>query len=48
MMILAFAVDEVGDRWGLSLATAILVAYILSRGIAKAGSSDIMRSDLDQ
>ena len=47
MMILAFAVDEVGDRWGLTLATAILVAYILSRGIAKAGSSDIMRSDLD-
>jgi hypothetical protein len=47
LMVLAFAVDEVGDRWGLTLATAVLVAYVLSRGIAKAGSSDIKRRDLD-
>ena len=47
LMVLAFAVDEVGDRWGLTLATAVLVGYILSRGIAKAGSSDIKRRDLD-
>jgi hypothetical protein len=47
LIILAFAVDEVGDRWGLGFATAVLVAYVLSRGIAKAGSSDIKRRDLD-
>ena len=47
LIILAFAVDEVGDRWGLGFATAVLIAYVLSRGIAKAGSSDIKRRDLD-
>jgi hypothetical protein len=47
LIILAFAVDEVGDRWGLTLATAVLVAYVLSRGIAKAGSSDITRRNVD-
>jgi hypothetical protein len=47
LIILAFAVDEVGDRWGLGFATAVLVAYVLSRGIAKAGSSDVKRRDID-
>ena len=47
LIILAFAVDEVGDRWGLGFATAVLVAYVLSRGIAKAGSSEVTRRDYD-
>jgi len=47
LIILAFAIDEVGDRWGLGFATAVLVAYVLSRGIAKAGSSDVKRRDID-
>ncbi len=47
LIILAFAVDEVGDRFGLGCATAVLVAYVLSRGIAKAGSSEVMRRDYD-
>jgi hypothetical protein len=42
MMILAYASDALGVRWGVGFATAILVAYSLSRGIAKAGSSDII------
>ena len=44
LVILAFAVDELGDRFGVACATAVLVAYILSRGIAKAGSSETRRS----
>jgi hypothetical protein len=47
LIILAFAVDEVGDRFGVGCATAVLVAYVLSRGIAKAGSSEVMRRDYD-
>jgi hypothetical protein len=47
LIILAFAVDEVGDRFGLGCATAVLVAYALSRGIAKAGSSEVMRREYD-
>jgi hypothetical protein len=47
LIILAFAVDEVGDRFGLGCATAVLVAYVLSRGIAKAGSSEVTRRDYD-
>ena len=47
LIILAFAVDEVGDRWGLGFATAVLVAYVLSRGIAKAGSGEVKKRDYD-
>jgi hypothetical protein len=47
LIILAFAVEEVGDRFGLGCATAVLVAYVLSRGIAKAGSSEVARRDYD-
>jgi hypothetical protein len=47
LIVLAFAVDEVGDRFGLGCATAVLVAYVLSRGIAKAGSSEVTRRDYD-
>jgi hypothetical protein len=43
LVILAFAVDEIGDRFGIVCATAVLVAYVLSRGIAKAGSSEQRR-----
>ena len=42
MVILAYSSDALGVRWGMGMATAILVAYIVSRGIAKAGSSDII------
>ena len=42
MMILAYSSDALGVRWGVGFATAILVAYIVSRGIAKAGSSDVI------
>jgi hypothetical protein len=47
LIILAFAVDEVGDRFGVGCATAVLVAYVLSRGIAKAGSSEVVKRDYD-
>src|SRR5688572_12448019 len=47
LVILAFAVDEVGDRFGIACATGVLVAYVLSRGIAKAGSSDVKRRRLN-
>jgi len=42
--VLAYASDALGVRWGMGMAVAILVAYVVSRGIAKAGSSDIMRT----
>src|SRR3954453_19226386 len=42
LAILAYASDALGVRWGMGMAVAILVAYIVSRGIAKAGSSDII------
>lgn len=45
--ILAFASDALGVRWGMGMATAVLLAYVVSRGIAKAGSSDIMARDDD-
>jgi hypothetical protein len=45
--IFAYASDALGVRWGMGFATAVLVAFILSRGIAKAGSSDVGRRTLD-
>ena len=48
MLILAYASDALGVRWGVGFATAILVAYILSRGIAKAGSSDVIGTTRDR
>jgi hypothetical protein len=42
--VMAYASDALGVRWGMGMAVAILVAYIVSRGIAKAGSSDILRT----
>jgi hypothetical protein len=44
LVILAYSSDALGVRWGMGMAVAILVAYIVSRGIAKAGSSDIIRT----
>jgi hypothetical protein len=44
LAILAYASDALGVRWGMGMAVAILVAYIVSRGIAKAGSSDVIRA----
>jgi hypothetical protein len=45
MVILAYASDALGVRWGLGMATAILLGYILSRGIAKAGSNEVIRTE---
>jgi hypothetical protein len=45
--ILAYASDALGVRWGLGFAAAILLGYIVSRGIAKAGSSEVKRTTLD-
>jgi hypothetical protein len=42
--ILAYASDALGVRWGMGFATAVLVAYVVSRGLAKAGSSDILKT----
>jgi len=38
--ILAYASDALGVRWGMGFATAVLVSYVVSRGIAKAGSGE--------
>jgi hypothetical protein len=45
--ILAYASDALGVRWGLGFAAVILLGYIVSRGIAKAGSSEVKRTTLD-
>jgi hypothetical protein len=42
LAILAYTSDALGVRWGMGMAVAILVAYVLSRGIAKAGSSEVV------
>ena len=42
LAILAYSSDALGVRWGMGFAVAVLVAYIVSRGIAKAGSSDVI------
>jgi hypothetical protein len=47
LVIMAYNSDLLGVRWGVGMATAVLVAYILSRGIAKAGSSEVVRRDSD-
>jgi len=43
LVILAYASDALGVRWGVGFAAAVLVAFVLSRGIAKAGSSEVVR-----
>jgi hypothetical protein len=47
LVILAYASDELGVRWGMGFATAVLLGFILSRGIAKAGSNEVVRRDTD-
>ena len=42
--IMAYASEALGVRWGMGMAVAILVGYIVSRGVAKAGSSDVIRT----
>jgi hypothetical protein len=42
--ILAYTSDALGVRWGMGFATAVLLSYILSRGISKAGSSEVFRA----
>jgi hypothetical protein len=45
LAILAYASDALGVRWGMGMATAVLVAYVVSRGLAKAGSNEVVRSE---
>ena len=45
MIILAYSSDALGVRWGLGMATVILLGYVLSRGIAKAGSNEVVRTE---
>ena len=40
VVVAAYIDDGVADRLGWILATVILAAYVLSRGIAKAGSKE--------
>jgi len=47
LVILAYNSDLLGVRWGMGMATAVLLGYILSRGIAKAGSDEMQRRDYD-
>jgi hypothetical protein len=42
--ILAFASDALGVRYGLGFAAAVLLGYVVSRGFAKAGSSESLSS----
>jgi hypothetical protein len=44
LVILAYGSDALGVRYGMGMATALLLGYVISRGIAKAGSSDIISS----
>jgi hypothetical protein len=46
--ILAYSSDALGVRWGMGFATAVLLAFIISRGIAKAGSSEVVRRSTDE
>jgi len=43
--IMAYNSDLLGVRWGMGMATAVLVAYVISRGIAKAGSSEVVQRE---
>jgi hypothetical protein len=45
LVVLAYASDALGVRFGLGMATVILLGYILSRGIAKAGSGEVVSTE---
>jgi hypothetical protein len=47
LVIMAYNSDLLGVRWGMGMATAVLLAYILSRGLAKAGSDEVQRRNSD-
>jgi hypothetical protein len=48
LVIMAYNSDKLGVRWGMGMATAVLLGYILSRGFAKAGSDEVQRRDDDE
>jgi hypothetical protein len=45
LVIMAYNSDLLGVRYGMGMATVILFGYILSRGIAKAGSDETVQRD---
>jgi hypothetical protein len=47
LVIMAYNSDLLGVRYGMAMATVVLFGYILSRGIAKAGSEETQRRDGD-
>ena len=47
LVIMAYNSDKLGVRWGMGMATAVLLGYILSRGFAKAGSDEVKQRDAD-
>jgi hypothetical protein len=47
LVIMAYNSDLLGVRWGMAMATAVLFGYIVSRGIAKAGSDEVVQRDRD-
>src|SRR5690348_11940262 len=47
LVIMAYNSDLLGVRYGMGMATVILFGYILSRGIAKAGSDETVQRDRD-
>jgi hypothetical protein len=47
LVIMAYNSDLLGVPWGMGMATAVLLAYILSRGLAKAGSDEVQRRNSD-
>jgi hypothetical protein len=47
LVIMAYNSDLLGVRYGMAMATIVLFGYILSRGIAKAGSDEVVHRDSD-
>jgi len=47
LVVMAYNSDLLGVRYGMGMATVILFGYILSRGIAKAGSDEVVHRDSD-
>ena len=47
LVLMAYNSDLLGVRYGMAMATAVLLGYILSRGFAKAGSDQVERRDPD-
>jgi len=45
LVIMAYNSDLLGVRYGMGMATVVLFGYILSRGIAKAGSDETVQRD---